>query len=74
MHQLAKVPTRNESISSLSDYNSGGHGITTTVAAGSLEDGERSVLEEAGEGGRRGLEGLGGIVVSREMSVRISKV
>ncbi|KAF2799182.1 hypothetical protein K505DRAFT_295128 [Melanomma pulvis-pyrius CBS 109.77] len=74
MHQLAKVPTRNESISSLSDYNSGGHGITTTVAAGSLEDGERLVLEEAGEGGRKGLEGLGGIVVSREMSVRISKV
>ena len=76
-HQLAGTTVRDGSISSNSDYNEprneNAHG-NCTIIVGSAEEGSKIPGDEAGppEGGA--WPNMGGIVVTNETSVRISRV
>jgi hypothetical protein len=76
-HQLAGTAKCNESIKSMSDYKRG-HGHSASVVVGSPRDSAGDCMQMSedkprGEGNWRGLEGLGGILVSRETRIDVSK-
>jgi hypothetical protein len=76
-HQLAGDATRNDSARSMSACERG-HGHSASVVVGSLGDSAGDFMQISednprGEGNWRGLEGLGGILVSRETRIDVSK-